>query len=131
MCHSITIDKDRRLAQITAKCRMNFREFKEIFIKTLGHIDWQSGFNMLCDYSELDSFAISSKDIDTITEWQTSIDNLIGSGKCAVVASKDSVFGMNRMWEMLSAERSQDICVFRQLDEATSWLGCTVPAGCA
>jgi len=39
------------------------------------------------------------------------------------VASKDSVFGMNRMWEILSSERSQQICVFRQINDAVLWLG--------
>jgi hypothetical protein len=61
---------------------------------------------MLCDSRKIDKFAVSSQDIDDITEWQSSIDNLIGKGKCAVVAARDYVFGMSRMWEMLSADKS-------------------------
>jgi hypothetical protein len=67
---------------------------------------------------------VSTKDIDDITEWQVSIDKLIGGdGRCAVIASKDSVYGMSRMWEILSSERSQHICVFRQMNDAITWLG--------
>jgi len=123
MCHSITIDKDRKLAQINARGRVNVLELKEIFMNTVGHEDWQSGFNMLCDYSEIEDFDVSSQDVNDITEWQISIDALIGNGRCAVVASKDSVYGMSRMWEILSSERSQQICVFRKIDDAFSWLG--------
>lgn len=57
-----------------------------------------------------------------MTEWQASIDTLIGSGRCAVVATRDFVFGMNRMWELFSADRPQQIKVFRKVKEAVSWL---------
>ena len=123
MFHSIKIDKDKKLAQIRARGRVNVLELKDIFLETVEHEDWQSGFNMLCDYSNIENFDVSTKDIDDITEWQFSIDKLIGDGRCAVIASKDSVYGMSRMWEILSSERSQQICVFRQMNDAINWLG--------
>ena len=49
---------------------------------------------MLREYSNIENFDVSTKDIDDITEWQVSIDKLIGEGSCAVIASKDSVYGM-------------------------------------
>ena len=123
MCHRIKIDKDIKLAQIRARGRVNVLELKDIFLETVEHEDWQAGFNMLCDYSNIENFDVSTKDIDDITEWQVSIDELIGDGRCAVIASKDSVYGMSRMWEILSSERSQQICVFRQMNDAITWLG--------
>ena len=122
MCHSIRIDRERKLAEITASGTVDFSELKEIFMEIVGHEDWQAGFNMLCDYRKIDNLEVTSQDIDTITEWQTAMDSLIGSGKCAVVASKDSVYGMSRMWEILSSDRSQRICVFRRLNDAVLWL---------
>lgn len=123
MCHSIRIDKDRRLAQIRAKGMVNVLELQDIFLEMVAHEEWQAGFNILFDYREIENFDISSKDIDDITEWQASIDALIGDGRCAVVASRDFVYGMSRMWEILSSERSQQICVFRQINDAVAWLG--------
>jgi len=124
VCHSIKIDKTRKLAHITASCRVDAFELKEIFRETFSHADWQADFNMLCDYSRIESFDVTYQDIDDLTEWQTSIDVLIGKGRCAVVASKDAVYGMTRMWEILSSERLQHICVFRQIKDAVLWLGC-------
>lgn len=123
MCHSIRIDKDRRLAQIRAKGMVNVLELQDIFLEMVAHEEWQAGFNILFDYREIENFDVSSKDIDDITEWQASIDALIGDGRCAVVAYRDFVYGMSRMWEILSSERSQQICVFRQINDAVAWLG--------
>ncbi len=123
MCHSIKIDKENKLAQITARGKVNVLELKEIFLEIVEHEDWQAGFNMLCDYSNIDDFNVTTRDINDITEWQSSIDALIGDGRCAVVACSDSVYGMSRMWEIISSERSQHICVFRQMDDAVTWLG--------
>ena len=126
MCHNIKIDKEKKLARITARGSLNAFDLKDIFLETVEHEDWQSGFNMLCDYSDLEDFDVTTKDIDEITDWQVSIDELIGNGRCAVVASKDSVYGMNRMWEIISSERSQQISVFRQMNDAVTWLSDTV-----
>jgi len=123
MCHFITIDKEQKLARVYASGKVNVRELRDIFSELIKHRDWQPGFDMLCDYREIEDFDVSTQDIDEISEWQTSIDKMIGNGKCAVVASRDSVFGMSRMWEMISVNRSQHICVFRELHDAVSWLG--------
>jgi hypothetical protein len=126
MCHSIKIDKDRKLAHIAARDKVNVLELKEIFLEVVGHEHWQAGFNMLLDYSAIENFDVTTKDIDDITEWQFSIDALIGDGRCAVVACKDSVYGMSRMWELISSERPLQIRVFRQMNDAVIWLSHTV-----
>lgn len=123
MCHIITIDTEQKLARIIARGKVNVLELRDIYSELIKHSEWRAGFDILCDYRAIDDFDVSTRDIDEIAEWQTSIDNMIGNGKCAVVASRDSVFGMSRMWEMISAERSQHICIFRDLGNAESWLG--------
>jgi len=122
MCYRIKINKNRKLAKVSAYGNVNVLELKEIFHETVRHKDWEAGFDMLCDYRKIEKFPVTSGDINDMTEWQTSIDALIGQGKCAVVASRDFVFGMNRMWEILSADRSQQVRVFRKIKEAVSWL---------
>ena len=128
MCHSITIDKAGKLAYITASCRVDALELKEIFRETVSHEDWQAGFHMLCDYCRVENLDLTYQDIDDIAEWQTSIDALIGNGRCAVVAPKDAVYGLTRMWEILSSNRLQQIRVFRQIKDAVIWLSCPVMA---
>ena len=123
MNHIITIDTEQRLARIIPRGKVNVLELRDIYSELIKHSEWRAGFDILCDYRAIDDFDISIRDIDEIVEWQTSIDNMIGNGKCAVVASGDSIFGMSRMWEMISAKCSQDICIFSDLDDAVLWLG--------
>lgn len=122
MCYSIKIIKDKKMARISAYGKVNIIELREIFFETVRHTDWQAGFNMFCDYRKIEKFAVTPREIDDLTEWQRSIDTLIGNGRCAVVATRDFVFGMSRMWELLSTDRSQQIKVFRQIKDAISWL---------
>jgi hypothetical protein len=122
MCYRIKIKKDKKMAQISAYGNVNILELREIFFETVRHAEWQTDFDMLCDYRNIEHLAITSQDIDDLTEWQRSIDTLIGNGRCAVVATKDFVFGMSRMWELLSTDRSQQIKVFRKIKDAIMWL---------
>ena len=122
MCHSIEIDRNKKMAHITASERVDLPELQEIFTEIIEHEYWQAGFNMLCDYREIEEFDVSTRDIDTITQWQMSIDDRIGDGRCAVVTDQDEIYGMSRMWEILSSDLSHQMGVFRKIDDAISWL---------
>ena len=93
-------------------------------MKIFSHTDWQPGFDILCDYSRIEDFDVTYQDINDLSEWHTSIDAMIGEGRCAVAASKDALYGITRIWEILSSESLQHICVFRQIKDAVLWLGC-------
>jgi hypothetical protein len=125
MCHSINLDKNRRLVQVTAWGMVNRDELIEIFIEAVKHQDWNAGFNMLCDFNKILNFDVTSDDIYKIIEWQESVDAMIGDGKCAFIAGSDLVYGMSRMWQTLSSGRSQKVGVFRQMNDAIIWLGST------
>ena len=43
-------------------------------------------------------------------------------GKLAVIAPRDLLFGMARMYEMLRDDSPVEVRVFRERDEAESWL---------
>jgi len=113
------------MAKVKAWGRVNSHELKSIFTETVKHTDWDAGFSMLCDYDEILNFDVTTDDIYKIVEWQESIDAMIGDGRCAVIGSSDLVYDMNRVWQTLSSGRSQKICVFRQMNDALTWLGST------
>jgi hypothetical protein len=45
-------------------------------------------------------------------------------GACAIVASRDALFGMMRMFEVLAENYFCTTRVFRTIDEAEAWLLC-------
>ncbi len=51
---------------------------------------------------------------------------------CAIAVSRDALYGMARMFEVLAEDRFRETHVFRTLDEAEKWLeakrGSSVPA---
>lgn len=41
---------------------------------------------------------------------------------CAIVATRDALFGMSRMFEVFAQELFERSCVFRDLSQARNWL---------
>ena len=81
--------------------------------------DFRADFRQLLDMTELKEIRISSERVR-----QASRDQFFSPGvKRAVVAHSDVAFGMARMYALSSQAEGQTIEVFRELAEATAWLG--------
>ena len=122
MCYRIKVKKDMKKAHICAYGRINILQLREIFYETFRHQDWKPGFDILCDYRKIESLSITSKDIVDILEWYKTVDNLIGSGRSAVVASKGFTNVMNSIRQLPPVEGFQRIRIFYSMTEALSWL---------
>ena len=82
--------------------------------------DFHPGFSQLVDLREVSEVAISIADMRVIA----SRTNLFSEeSRRAMVAQKDVVFGMARMYQMLREEGPEEIMVFREMPEARQWLG--------
>ena len=44
------------------------------------------------------------------------------TNRCAIVAATDHIFGMARMYELLSSNSTEQIHVFRDIESAEQWL---------
>lgn len=53
------------------------------------------------------------------------VDSSLEEGKVAIVAPRDFLFGMARMYEILRDGSPVEVRVFRERGEAESWLGLT------
>ena len=56
------------------------------------------------------------------------VDSKLEEGKLAIIAPRDLLFGMARMYEILRDGSPVEVRVFRDRDEARSWLGLTTHA---
>lgn len=52
-------------------------------------------------------------------------------GACAIVASRDALFGMSRMFEVFTEGLFVRTCVFRKHEEAKQWLAGKTPSRAA
>ena len=77
--------------------------------------------DVLLDLSETTSLPESTQ-LKVVSDEIGRIRSTIQFGACAIVATRDALFGMARMFEVFAAERFHETRVFRILDEAEQWL---------
>lgn len=67
---------------------------------------------------------VSADDIRRVVDIDRLLVRLIPTAAVAIVAPKDEVYGMARMWELMGAEfTGWNTSVVRTLEEAEEWLG--------
>ena len=76
----------------------------------------------LVDFREVETFDVSSGDVQKISRQDTKAAEVNPSMLVAIVAAGNRAYGMSRMWQGYTAEISMTSKVFRTLAEAEQWL---------
>ncbi len=76
----------------------------------------------IADFRLVEKVEVSSEDVKRISERDKLTATINPNLISAVVAEKDIVFGMSRMWQSYTDEASVVTAVFRSMDEAESWV---------
>ena len=84
--------------------------------------EWINGFNILCDYRKITEFDLKSSDLSQIVEQDKNNEPLFDKSKYAIVADSDLVFGISRMWEILSENNLITTMIFRNTIDSLRWL---------
>lgn len=124
MAYTYVIDSEAGLVRITVTGRDtaadNARRIREI----ANDLAWSPGMDVLLDFTGAAEIDIAPAEMDAIAKMKVGIDALIGDGRLAIVADRDLIYGMSRMYEALAEGKiSMKIRVFRDLREAEEWLG--------
>jgi hypothetical protein len=93
----------------------HFRQLKEDPACT-GHLD------VLLDLREAESTPDSDQ-LRTVNYQLAIVRPKAEFGLCAIIASRDAMFGMMRMFGVFAEENFRAIRTFRELAEAETWLG--------
>ena len=80
--------------------------------------EWTNGFNILLDYREISELSVKTEDINKLVDQDKTNKHLFDKSKCAIVAGSDLVFGVSRMWEILSEDKKNAKMVFRNIEDA-------------
>jgi hypothetical protein len=79
--------------------------------------------NVFLDLSELDSNSLpDSGELSTVVNELKRISGEPRLGACAILATNDALFGMMRMFEVLSERLFRVIQTFRTAEDAEAWL---------
>jgi len=116
------IDKDTGIRRHTVTGDLTFATLKETLGTLYQSSEFQPDTNVLWDLRDAKQ-ALTSKEVDRLADYVGGHWGTRGGSKAAIVVSRDVDFGMARMYEQLLAIHSSSVVmVFRELEDATSWL---------
>jgi hypothetical protein len=76
----------------------------------------------LCDYTTVTKVEISSKDVQLIAKLSKDAAAVNPDAVVAVVADRDVIYGLSRMWQISSDGTQWEIRVFKSTDDAKKWI---------
>ena len=76
----------------------------------------------ITDLTDVEELRVTTQDMRRIAEGSKRTALLVPHGFVAIVAPRDHLFGMARMWEALVDEAEWETSVFRTRNEADAWI---------
>ena len=88
----------------------------------VGHPEFRPGFDALVDLTAVEDIPLSGADIRQKVRVDTDLMPKLGSARWAFVATRDVVYGLARMYQVLMEGTSIEVQTFRDLEMAEAWL---------
>ena len=115
------IDAARKLTRTTCSRPLTFTEVIEHF-RTLKEDPACTGrLDVLLDVSDVDALPDSGQ-FGPVSAELDAVRGKVQFGLCAIIATRDAMFGMMRMFEVAAEPYFRAIRVFRDAAEAQAWL---------
>jgi len=124
---SFEIDFSQRLKRAVFNGVITEEVLFHSYEKLLSEPDYDPTLNDLVDMRAVERLEASSKSVRRLVEL-FSQPELMSTNKLAIVAPESYIFGIARMYEIMSSETTEQIQVFRDMKDAENWLG-ILPAG--
>ena len=118
----VRVDETRGLVELVFAGELTDSEFKETVNRYL--LEPFAAFPLgLFDLTDVTVMDVSAESVRNVARRVSlHVDSRLEEGKLAIVAPRDLLFGMARMYEMLRDDSPVEVRVFRERDEAESWL---------
>ena len=116
-----TIDVEGKLIRTTCTNPLTLPDVLGHFRALWADPAFSAGLDVLLDVSAADSLPDRAQ-LGTVTAELGTLFGRTKFGACAIVASRDAMFGMMRIFEVFAARYFRAIRVFRELAEAEQWL---------
>ena len=119
----VTYSIDKKQGIIRTRCAgfVNLEQVVEHFRMLEQDPDCPAALDVLLDLSETTSLPESNQ-LKVVNNEIGRIRSRIQFGACAIVAARDALFGMARMFEIFAANSFRAIRVFRLYADAEAWL---------
>jgi len=123
---AITIEKSE-FVTCTCETSITKEDFIRAYDEAIGSPEFAPGDPILFDFRTASLLGLSYDDCAAIAKHEQSRRVERGAGRCALTVGQDADYGVSRMLQALrdcNMDESQ-VSVFRNLDEAKTWLATT------
>lgn len=97
-------------------------ELVESYRDLIAEPDYDLTFDDLVDLTPLVELRVTSDAVRRLVALFEPYNHLGVTNRLAIVAPRDYMYGMARMYQLLRSEAPEQTMVFRSLDEAAAWL---------
>jgi len=115
------IDKTNAMIRTTCEGNVTFAEVVDHFKILIQDPDCPARLDVLLDLSSTTSIP-GPLQLRAVSDQIGLIHQRVAFGACAIVATREVLYGMLRMFEVFAGRWFQGIRVCRTLDEARNWL---------
>lgn len=117
------VDERRGLVEVVLAGEVTESELSAAFDRYFSE-SWSALPLGLLDLRDLAATDVSAALIHkAASRAQNDVDPRLDSGRFAIIAPRDFLFGMARMYEILRSDSPVEVRVFRDRPEAVQWLG--------
>ena len=85
--------------------------------------EWKPGFHRLVDLSEITKLETPTADVRQVAQEGKALADRFGEGKVAILAPRDFLYAMARMFQVFEENPDTSLEVFRDRQSAFEWLG--------
>lgn len=114
---------DQKLAYIRAWGKVSAEDIMMKGAAMFSEKSWKNGYHIICDYRDIEDLHADMEDVQRIVNQDKDNEAIFDRSRLALVATEDLVYGVSRMWELLSQDNRQEKMIFRNMEDAIEWLG--------
>ncbi len=114
------IDADTGLILIAATGAVPIEAYLDLWKELMGDPRIEPGPCVVADFREVE-VTRTGAEVRTVAAGTKRFNEFMHGGRMAVVATQQASFGLARMYEALIEERSIQVRVFRDAEEARTW----------
>lgn len=120
---SYRIDPERNFVFTTASGILTDDDILDLKRRLTADPEFRAGMRELSDVRAVTDLRVTAQGVRSMVDEDAKQSSTLHSYKLAIVAGKDSVFGMARMYQMLTEGNLPHVAVFRDYETAARWLG--------
>lgn len=120
----MTVDREKRLVYSSFYGEVIDDDLLRLFSTIPSHPDFDPSFSEIEDFRKVTKVSISTLVVKTISRKERVFD---AEAKQAIIAPRNHMFGMARMFQILAEETRPNMAVVRTMAEACEFLGIYLP----